>query len=73
MKEFIKAPLPGKILNVLVKEGDQISRKDPVVILEAMKMHNEILAGFDGTVIKIFVTSEQAVPKNHFLVEIERN
>lgn len=48
--ENVVAPMPGNILKVLVNDGDQVSAGDVVVILEAMKMENEIVAPADGTI-----------------------
>ena len=51
-QEFVKAPMPGKIIDVLVREGATVLRGEPVVILEAMKMQNEILSPVNGTLLK---------------------
>ena len=52
-KEFVKAPMPGKIIDVLVREGAKCLRGEPVVILEAMKMQNEIQSPVNGQIIGI--------------------
>ena len=52
-QEFVRAPMPGKIIDVLVREGATVLRGEPVVILEAMKMQNEILSPVNGTVVKV--------------------
>lgn len=70
-QEFIKAPMPGKIIDVLVREGAQVLRGEPVVILEAMKMQNEILSPVNGTVVKISARSNTNVMKDDVLVEIK--
>ncbi len=49
----INAPMPGKVLSVKVKAGQAVKRGDVVMILEAMKMENEIVAPQDGTVASI--------------------
>lgn len=67
----LNAPMPGKILKVLVNSGDTVSLGDPVVILEAMKMENELKSPVDGTVTGIHVTEGQSVEKNILLLEIE--
>ena len=51
----VSAPMPGTILEVKVKQGQQVKQGDLLVILEAMKMENEILAPQDGTVAQINV------------------
>jgi len=51
--EVVKAPMPGSIVNVVVAEGAKVKKGDVVLILEAMKMENEILAPRDGVVTSI--------------------
>jgi biotin carboxyl carrier protein len=70
-KEFIKAPMPGKIIDVLVREGSIIQRGEPVVILEAMKMQNEIVSAVNGTVVKVSAKPNTNVMKDDLLVEIK--
>ncbi len=70
-KEVIKAPMPGKIIDVLVREGSQVLRGEPVVILEAMKMQNEILASAAGIITKINAKPNTNVMKDDVLVEIK--
>jgi glutaconyl-CoA/methylmalonyl-CoA decarboxylase subunit gamma len=70
-KEYIKAPMPGKIIDVLVREGSSVLRGEPVVILEAMKMQNEILSPVNGIIEKISVRANTNVMKDDLLVEIK--
>ena len=70
-QEFVKAPMPGKIIDVLVREGSPVLRGEPVVILEAMKMQNEIQSPVNGTVIKVHAKSNTNVMKDDVLVEIK--
>ena len=58
--ESVKAPMPGNILKVNVAQGQAVKSGDVLVILEAMKMENEIVAPRDGTVAQV-VTSKGAV------------
>ncbi|MDE5556221.1 MAG: biotin/lipoyl-binding protein [Ruminococcus sp.] len=58
--ETISAPMPGIIIRVDVKEGDKVTSGQVLVILEAMKMENEIVATKDGTIAQV-VTSKGAV------------
>lgn len=51
----LSAPMPGTILKLLVNPGESVTANQPVMILEAMKMENEIVAPKDGTVAEIFV------------------
>lgn len=64
----MKAPMPGLVLKVLVKEGDAVKKNDPVLVLEAMKMENVIKAPADVTVTKIHVQERTAVEKGQLLL-----
>lgn len=67
----LQAPMPGKILELLSAEGDEVELGDPVAILEAMKMENELKAPCAGTITTISVTTGSNVEKNQLLIEIE--
>ena len=67
----LDAPMPGKILELMVKEGDDVEEGDSVIILEAMKMENELKAPASGTVIAVNVAQNDNVEKNQPLLEIE--
>jgi biotin carboxyl carrier protein len=67
----IKAPMPGKVIEVNVKEGDTILKGDAILILEAMKMENVLKAENDCTIKKVLVKSSESVEKNQILVELE--
>ena len=69
----VKAPLPGIILEVKVKEGDQVNEGDLLLILEAMKMESEIAASVNGTIKKIMVKPGESVLEDQLLVEIEES
>lgn len=64
----INAPMPGKILKVLVKEGQAVKAGENLMMLEAMKMQNEILADADATVKAINVSEGQTVKVGESLV-----
>ena len=66
----IKAPIPGQIKSVLVAEGDQVETGQPLFILEAMKMENEIHAPKAGVVSQIAVKPGQDVARHEVLAEI---
>ena len=70
-QEFIKAPMPGKIIDVLVREGATVLRGEPLVILEAMKMQNEILSPVNGVIVKVSAKANTNVMKDDLLVEIK--
>jgi biotin carboxyl carrier protein len=66
----VTAYMPGRVAAVLVEEGAEVAAGEGVVVLEAMKMENEIQAESDGTVTKIFVEAGQAVEGGDPLFEI---
>lgn len=67
----IKAPIPGLITRVLVAEGDAVEADQPLLVLEAMKMENEIRAPFDGVVGAIRTAVGQTVVRNEVLAEVK--
>jgi glutaconyl-CoA/methylmalonyl-CoA decarboxylase subunit gamma len=67
----VKAPLPGTIIQVLVKAGDKIAIGQKLLTMEAMKMENNVLAERDGTVTNVKVKPGDNVQQNDVLVEIE--
>ena len=66
----IEAVIPGNIQRIMAKEGEEVTAGTPLLILEAMKMRNEILAPLTGIVRKIHVSEGEMVPKAHLLIEI---
>jgi biotin carboxyl carrier protein len=70
-QEIVRAPMPGKIIDVLIREGANVLRGEPVVILEAMKMQNEIQSPVNGTIIKVHTKANVNVMKDDILVEIK--
>ena len=67
----IKSPLPGVILDVKVKEGDMVKRGQTLLILEAMKMENDIKADHDGKVTAINVSKGESILEGTDLITIE--
>lgn len=67
----VTAPMPGLVLEVEVEAGDEVEVGQGLVIVEAMKMENELRAEVDGTVRAVHVASGDAVGKNELLVEFE--
>jgi len=65
----IKAPMPGMVLTILVTEGQEIKKGDPLIVLEAMKMENVLKSPTDGIVKKIAVNKGIAVEKNQVLIQ----
>ena len=64
----VRAPMPGLVLDVMVKEGQVVAKGDPLLVLEAMKMENELRAPADGTIQKIYAAKGDKVEKGAVLV-----
>ncbi len=71
MSAEILAPMPGNIVEILVKEGDEVKEDDELLILEAMKMENPICAPSDGVVKEIRVKEKDTVEVDQVLVVLE--
>ena len=69
-KLAIKAPLPGIILEISVKEGDKVNKGQKLAVMEAMKMENEIKAEKDGEIVSVKVTQGQSVLQDEVIIEI---
>lgn len=70
-QEVVEAPMPGNIWKIQVTEGDTVKSGDVLLILEAMKMENEILAPRDGKVVSIRTTEGSVVDTGDELIIIE--
>lgn len=66
----VNSPLPGKVIAVKVAPGRQVKRGDLLLIIEAMKMENELFAGESGTVRRVHVSAGQNVETGDLLVEL---
>ncbi len=64
----VSAPMPGKVLEIKVKAGDAVKSGDVLMILEAMKMQNEIMAPADGTVSDVRVSAGQTVSTGDVMI-----
>ncbi len=64
----LKSPMPGLVIKILVKEGDEIKKGDSLIVLEAMKMENMLKAQGDGIVKAIKVQPGNAVVKGEILI-----
>ncbi len=69
--EKVVSPMPGTILNVLVKVGDTVAEGQNLMVLEAMKMENEILSPKAGKVVQVAVTKSSTVATGDLLAVIE--
>ncbi len=67
----ISSPMPGKVVKVLVNEGDEVKEGDTVIIISAMKMESEYKAPRDGKVKKVSVKAEDTIDSNQVLIELD--
>lgn len=68
---YLRAGMPGKIMKVIVKKGDRVQQGQPLLIMEAMKMENEMRASRDCTISEIFVQEGQGVEAGADLLAFE--
>jgi biotin carboxyl carrier protein len=71
--EVVNAPMPGKILDIFVEENSEIKQGESLLILEAMKMQNEIVSPVSGKITKVNIRQNDSVMKDDILVEIEKS
>lgn len=69
--KVIRAPMPGRVVKILVAEGDEVAAGQPIVVVEAMKMENELRAPAAAKVKRIAVSEGQNVEGNVVLVELD--
>ena len=67
----VSSPMPGKVVKVLVSEGDPVKKGDTVVIISAMKMESEYKSPADGIVSKVHVHEQETIDSNQVLIEID--
>lgn len=69
-KSKVTAPMPGKVIKLMVKQGDIVEPKQKLVIVEAMKMENPVVAPFKAEVVKINCSEGQLVDSDTLLIEL---
>ena len=67
---MIHPPMPGRVISIKVKEGDSVKMGSPLLVLEAMKMQNEIVSNIDGVVREIRVSEGDLVESSEVLIVI---
>ena len=67
----VVAPIQGNVINILVKVGQKVKKGDLLLLIEAMKLENEVNAHMDGEVVEILVSKGQSVSTNELLVRIK--
>ncbi|MDD4109267.1 MAG: acetyl-CoA carboxylase biotin carboxyl carrier protein subunit [Prolixibacteraceae bacterium] len=63
--------IPGTIIDIFVKPKDKVKEGETLLLLEAMKMQNQVRMPFDGEIVKIFVKINDTIPKRHLMIKIK--
>ncbi len=63
--------IPGTIIDIYVKPGDKLNEGDPLLTLQAMKMHNLVQMPFNGKIVSVNVKIGDVIPKKHLMIEIK--
>ncbi|TAJ08128.1 acetyl-CoA carboxylase biotin carboxyl carrier protein subunit [Marinilabiliaceae bacterium JC017] len=71
LDRFITSPMPGKVVKILVEEGEAVARNQTLIVVSAMKMDSEYKSPFDGVIKTVLVKEGQAVDALQHLIEIE--
>ena len=69
--KVLKAPMPGLVVKINIENGQSVNKGDGLIIVEAMKMENELKASHAGTIKQVMIENGQSVEKNQVLVEFE--
>jgi biotin carboxyl carrier protein len=70
-EKIVKSPMPGRVVKVMAEVGQEIAAGTPLLVVEAMKMENEVKAKATGTIAEIFVKAGETVEANAKLVRFE--
>lgn len=63
--------IPGTIIDIFVKPKEKVKEGETILLLEAMKMQNQVRMPFDGEIVKIHVKKDQVIPNRHLMLEIK--
>ncbi len=63
--------MPGAIIDIFVKTGEKVREGETILLLEAMKMQNQVRMPYDGQIVKIYVKKDEVIPKNYLMLEIK--
>lgn len=65
--------IPGTIIDIFVKTKQKVKEGETLLLLEAMKMENQVRMPFDGEIVKLHVRKDEVIPNRHLIVEIKRS
>ncbi|VAW15980.1 hypothetical protein MNBD_BACTEROID01-995 [hydrothermal vent metagenome] len=70
-KNHIYSFIPGTIIDIFVKIGQKVKEGEIILVLEAMKMHNNVQMPFDGEIVKVHIKKGMKIPKRYLMIEIK--
>ncbi len=70
-KNHIYSFIPGTIIDIFVRPGEKVKEGDSLMILEAMKMHNNVQMPFDGKIEKVHIKVGDKIPKKYLMIEVK--
>lgn len=71
-ENMIYSFIPGKIVDIFVKPKQKVKEGDVLLLLEAMKMENQVRMPFDGEIVKIHITKDEVIPKRQLIMEVKK-
>jgi len=71
-ENLIYSFIPGTIVDIFVKPRQKVKEGETLLLLEAMKMENQVRMPFDGTIVKIHVKKDEVIPKRQLMLEIKK-
>jgi len=63
--------IPGTIIDIFVKPKEKVKEGETILLLEAMKMQNQVRMPFDGEIVKVYVKKDEIIPNRHLMIEIK--
>jgi biotin carboxyl carrier protein len=63
--------IPGTVIDIFVKPKEKVKEGQTLLLLEAMKMQNQVRMPFDGEIVKIYVKKNEVIPNRHLMIEIK--
>ncbi len=64
--------IPGTVVDIFVKTGQKVKEGETLLLLEAMKMENQVRMPFDGKIVKVLVKKDEIIPKRHLMIEVKK-
>lgn len=71
-ENLIYSFIPGTIVDIFVKPKQKVKEGETLLLLEAMKMENQVRMPFDGTIVKIHVKKDEIIPKRQLMLEVKK-